>query len=112
MGHVALDLGPENRPKVQSERGRIKKIPQKVFHAVIYLKIPFYPHRSIFGCDEDFFFFFQNIARSSPKRQINKKQKQNCIICAIATYKQCKQNLRCTNNAKKFARFRQKSYGY
>ena len=76
----------------------------KMFHTVTYLKIPFYSHQSTFGRDEDFFLFL-NIVRSSPKRHTTEEKKavgkQNCIVCAIAKYKQCKQNLRCTNNANK-----------
>ena len=30
-----------------------------------------------------------------------KKKQKKCIKCAIATYKHCKQSLRCTNNANK-----------
>ena len=74
---------------------------QKIFHTVVYLKIPFHPYQPTFGRDEFFFsFFFQNTARLFPKR-LNTEKKKNCIKCAIATYEHCKQSLRCTNNANK-----------
>ena len=36
-------------------------MPQKIFHSVIYLKIPFHPHQPIFGRDEFFFPFSSKI---------------------------------------------------
>ena len=83
---------------------------QKIFHTVIYLKIPFHPHQPTFGRDEFFFsFFFQNTVRLFPKR-LNTEKKQNCIKCAIATYEHCKQSLRCTNNANKIREISPKKF--
>ena len=83
-------------------------MPQKIFHTVIYLKIPFHPYQPTFGRDEFFFsFFFQNTVRLFPKRlNTEKKNLIQMCYCDVRTlqtkstmYKQCKQNSR--NFAKK-----------
>ena len=86
-------------------------MPQKIFHTVIYLKIPFHPHQSTFGRDEFFSFFFQNTVRLFPKLLNTEKKKTASNVL-----------LRRTNIANKvydvqtmqtkFAKFRQKSSGY
>ena len=86
-------------------------MPQKIFHTVIYLKIPFHPHQPTFGRDEFFFsFFFQNTVRLFPKRlNTEKKTASNVLLrrTNIANKVYDVQTMRA-----KFAKFRQKSFGY
>ena len=76
-------------------------MPQKIFHTVIYLKIPFHPYQPTFGRDEFFFsFFFQNTVPLFPERlNTEKKTLHQMCYCDVRTlqtkstmYKQCKQN--------------------
>ena len=81
-------IGPENHHKVWRERGRIKKIRQKIFHSIIYLWIPFHLHQPTLGRDE-FYFSFSEIPYACFLNGLTPKK--NCIKCAIATYKRTMQ---------------------
>ena len=86
-------------------------MPQKIFHTVIYLKIPFHPYQPTFGRDEFFFPFSSKIPYayflngSTPK----KKTASNVLLrrTNIANKVYDVQTMQT-----KFAKFRQKSFGY
>ena len=108
---VTLEIGYKNRPKSLAWKRLHSKIPQKIFHLVISHKILFYLHQPTFGRDESFFPFSSkllNVHFLNGITQKKKTNKKNWIKCAIATYKLCKQNLRCTNNANKIREISQK----
>ena len=84
---------------------------QKIFHTVMYLKIPFHPYQTTFGRDEFFFsFFFQNTIRLFLKRLHTEKKNASNVLLRHTniTNKVCNVQTMQT----KFAKFRQKSSGY
>ena len=77
-----------------------KKYYKKYFARLYISSYIFYPHQSTFGRDKDFFLFLPKY-RTLTSFTIPSKHKKNSIKCGIVTYKQCKQELQCTNNANK-----------
>ena len=86
-------------------------MPQKQFHTVIYLKIPFHLHQPTFGRNDFFSFFFQNTVRLFPKRlKTEKKKLHQMCYCDVRTLQNKVYDAQTMQ--KKFAKFRQKSSGY
>ena len=79
IGYVKLDLRPENHPESLACKRSHSKIPQKIFHTVLYLKILFYPHQPTFGRDDFFFSPTVSYAHFPNGITLQKKQKQDCI---------------------------------
>ena len=105
MGHVTLDLGPKNRPKVWRKRGHTKKNANKYFTRLYISRYPFIPTNPLL-LTMIFFLFFpvfvRNIVRSSLKRHNPEKTKLHHICCydlqtmqiKSTMCKHCKQNSR------------------
>ena len=87
-------------------------MPQKIFHTVIYLKIPFHPYQPTFDRDEFFFFFFfENTVRLFPKR-LNTEQKRTASNVLLRRTNIANKVYDVQTMQTKFAKFRQKSSGY
>ena len=78
-----------------------KKYLKKYFTRLYFSRYPFIPINPLLVAMSFFFFSFSKILNAQFPKRHNTEKKQNCIKCAIATYKHFKQNLQCTNNANK-----------
>ena len=66
--------------------------PAQLFHTITYLKIHFHSHQPTFGLHEFLFFPFSSKIPCAHFLNGLTPEKKNCIKCAIAMHKQCKQN--------------------
>ena len=86
-------------------------MPQKIFHAVIYLKISFHSYQPTFGRDE-FFFSFSKIPYAYFLNGSTSKKKQTASNVLLRRTNIANKVFDVQTMQTKFAKFRQKSSGY
>ena len=97
---VTLELESKNRPKSLAWKRSHLKNTSKIFHSVIFLKIPFYSHQPTFGRNEFFFpfpkYWTLNFLNGITPKKTKLHQMCYCDVQTFQTkstmYKQCQQS--------------------